>query len=170
MAMAELNAKDQKPITGRTVLAWLFGFFGVIFAANAVFLYLAFGSFPGVVVESSYKAGQSYNQEIAAARAQEELNWQISSELVRTSGTRGQLVITAADAGNNPLYGIDLRATLKHPAQGNADIELSLTADGGGRYISNIEDLPAGNWNLILEIDQDGTRKFKSENRVFVKN
>ncbi|QDG78782.1 FixH family protein [Labrenzia sp. PHM005] len=170
MAMAEMNAKEPKPFTGKTVLAWLFGFFGVIFAANAVFLYLAFGSFPGVVVESSYKAGQSYNQEIAAARAQEELNWQISSEVVKRDGTGGQLVVTAADANNNPLYGIDLRATLKHPAQGNADIELSLTADGVGRYIAKMEKLPVGSWNLILEIDQDGTRKFKSENRVFVKD
>ncbi len=169
MAMAELNAKDPKKITGKTVLVWLFGFFGVIFAANAVFLYLAFGSFPGVVVDSSYKAGQSYNQEIAAAKAQEKLNWQISSEFMRTTGSGGQLIVTAADADNNPLYGINLSATLKHPAHDKADVELVLKADGGGRYTAEIEDLAAGNWNLILEIDQDGARKFKSENRVFVK-
>lgn len=170
MTMANINAKEPKPITGRTVLVWLLGFFGVIFAANAVFLYLAFGSFPGVVVESSYKAGQSYNQEIAAARAQADLNWQISSELVRRNGAGGQLVVTARDAAGNPLYGVELKAALMHPAHDNADIDLILRADGGGRYVADVETLPAGNWNLVLEIDQDGARKFKSENRVFVKD
>jgi len=170
MTMADINAKEPKPITGRTVLVWLFGFFGVIFAANAVFLYLALGSFPGVVVESSYKAGQSYNQEIAAARVQADLNWQISSEIVRQTGAGGQLVVTAMDAGGNPLYGIELQASLMHPAHENADIDLILRADGGGRYVAEVDTLPPGNWNLILEIDQDGSRKFKSENRVFVKD
>jgi nitrogen fixation protein FixH len=167
--MVETSGKDPKAITGKTVLVWLLGFFGAVFLANGVFIYLALGSFPGVVVESSYKAGQEYNQEIAAARAQEARHWQISSQFVPQNDAGRQLVVTAADASGTPLYGIDIRATLKHPAQEKADIEFFLKADGGGRYISEIENLPAGNWNLILEIDQDGARKFKSENRVFVK-
>lgn len=170
MAMAETNGKDPKAISGRTVLVWLLCFFGVIFTANGIFLYLALGSFPGVVVESSYEAGQAYNKEIAAARAQSELNWQVSSELLRQGDTGGRLTVVAADADTTPLYGIEIQATLKHPAQEKADIELLLRADGGGRYVSDIAELPAGNWTLVLQIDQDGTRKFKSENRVFVKD
>ena len=53
MTMVQSNMKDPKAITGKTVLVWLLAFFGVIFTANAVFIYLALGSFPGVVVESS---------------------------------------------------------------------------------------------------------------------
>lgn len=110
MTMVQSNMKDPKAITGKTVLVWLLAFFGVIFTANAVFIYLALGSFPGVVVESSYEAGQAYNEEIAAAKAQADLNWQVSTEFTRTSGADGKLVVTANDAQGTPLYGVVLHA------------------------------------------------------------
>lgn len=169
MTMAQSNMKDPAAITGKTVLAWLFGFFGVVFAANGVFVYLALGSFPGVVVESSYEAGQAYNQEIAAAKAQETLHWLVSSELVRIGKDGSRLVVTAADAGGTPLHGHTVHAFLRNPVQAAADVEVYLRADGGGRYIGEVDHVPAGNWTLVLEIEQDGLRKFRSENRVFLK-
>ena len=170
MTMVQSNMKDPKAISGKTVLAWLLGFFGVVFAANAVFIYLALGSFPGVVVESSYEAGQVYNEEIAAAKAQAELHWQVSSEFVRTSGQDGKLVVSAMDAQGTPLYGVALKALLRNPVHGGADVKVDFTADGGGRYVGTVENLADGNWTLILDIEQGGQRKFRSENRIFVKN
>lgn len=170
MTMVQSDMKDPKAITGRTVLAWLLGFFAVVFAANAVFIYLALGSFPGVEVESSYEAGQAYNSEIAAARAQAELNWQVATEIVRTGAEGGKLVVTAADADGTPLYGVTLNALLRNPVHEGADVAVTLTADGGGRYVGTVDGLANGNWTLILEIEQDGTRKFRSENRFFLKD
>lgn len=171
MAISETGmGKDPKAISGKTVLAWLVGFFGVIFAMNGVFLYFALGTFPGVAVQSSYEAGQAYNQEIEAARLQRNLNWQVTSELTRDGTSAGRLVVSAADAAAVPLSGIEILASLEHPAQVQADIDLDLRAYGGGQYVADIEDLPAGNWTLVLEINQDGERRFKSENRVFVRN
>ncbi len=170
MTMVQSNMKDPKAITGKTVLVWLLAFFGVIFAANAVFIYLALGSFPGVVVESSYEAGQAYNEEIAAAKAQADLNWQVSTEFTRTSSADGKLVVTAEDAQGTPLYGVVLHALLRNPVHDDADVKVDFTADGGGRYVGTVENLADGNWTLILEIEQDGERKFRSENRIFVKN
>jgi len=170
MTMVQSDMKDPKAITGRTVLAWLLGFFAVVFAANAVFIYLALGSFPGVVVESSYEAGQAYNSEIAAAKAQAELNWQVSTEIVRTGPENGKLVVTAADADGAPLYGVTLTALLRNPVHEGADVAITLNADGGGRYVGTVDDLADGNWTLILEIEQDGSRKFRSENRFFLKD
>lgn len=170
MTMVEPNMKDPKAISGKTVLVWLLAFFGVVFAANAVFIYLALGSFPGVVVESSYEAGQTYNEEIAAAKAQSELNWQVSTEFVRTTGADGRLVVTAKDAQGTPLYGVALNALLRNPVHDDADVKVDFTADGGGRYVGEVENLADGNWTLILEIEKDGERKFRSENRIFVKN
>ena len=59
-------------LTGRGVLLWLFAFFGVTFAVNGAFIYFAVSTFPGVEVASSYKAGQEFEGEIAAGRAQAE--------------------------------------------------------------------------------------------------
>ncbi|MCV0423836.1 MAG: FixH family protein [Roseibium sp.] len=170
MTMVQSNMKDPKAITGKTVLVWLLGFFGVIFTANAIFIYLALGSFPGVVVESSYEAGQAYNQEIAAAKAQAELHWQVTSEFLDTGDTGSTLMVSATDADGTPLFGVDVRAVLRHPANDDADVELFLHADGGGRYVADVEALPEGNWTLVLEIRQEGIRKFKSENRIYLKD
>ncbi len=170
MTMVQSNMKEPRPLTGRKVLFWLVGFFAVVFAANGVFIYLALGSFPGVVVESSYEAGQAYNEEIAAAKAQDVLHWQVSSEFVRTGGTDGRLVVSAADAEGVPLYGIELHALLRNPAHAGSDEDVVFTADGGGRYIGEVQNVPAGNWTLVLEINQDGERKFRSENRIFLKD
>lgn len=170
MTMVDSGARDPKSITGKTVLVWLFGFFGVIFAANAAFIYLALGTFPGVVVESSYEAGQVYNEEIAAAKAQAGLNWQVTSEFVRSGETGGKLVVSAADAGGAPLYGVQIDALLRSPVHEGADVEALLKADGGGRYVADLENVTPGNWTLILEISKDGTRKFRSENRIFLKD
>ena len=170
MTMVQSNMKDPKAITGKTVLVWLLGFFGVIFTANAIFIYLALGSFPGVVVESSYEAGQAYNQEIAAAKAQEQLHWQVTSEFQDVGETGSKLMVSAVDAEGTPLFGVDVRAVLRHPAKQGADVELLLRADGGGRYVADVEKLPEGNWILVLQIEQDGIRKFKSENRIYLKD
>ncbi|WP_434053022.1 MAG: FixH family protein [Roseibium sp.] len=168
MTMAQSNMKDPKAITGKTVLAWLLCFFGVVFTANGIFLYLALGSFPGVVVDSSYEAGQAYNQEIAAAKVQAGLGWQVSGEIMRTSAEGAKVVVTAMDAQSVPLYGIAIKAALRHPAQESEDVTAVLRADGGGRYVGEVEALAPGNWTLVLEIEQDGTRRFKSENRLFI--
>ncbi|GAB4577143.1 MAG: hypothetical protein Tsb0019_04810 [Roseibium sp.] len=169
MAMVQSNMKDPKAFTGRTVLFWLLGFFGVVFAANAVFIYLALGSFPGVVVESSYEAGQAYNEEIAAAKAQAALNWQVTSDFKGTGGDAGKIVVTALDADGAPLYGIELEALLRNPVNDAADVSVDFTADGGGRYIGEVGHVAPGNWTLVLQIRKGGERVFRSENRVFLK-
>lgn len=170
MSIVHSDSKDPNAITGKTVLVWLFCFFGVIFAANGVFLYFALGSFPGVAVESSYEAGQSYNQEIAAAKAQADLNWQVSAHFERAGAEGGKVLVTAADAKGDPLYGIDLKVSLKNPVHAQSDLPIVFRPDGGGRYIGQLDNVPAGNWDLILEISQDGERKFKSQNRIYVKD
>ena len=106
----------------------------------------------------------------AAAKAQADLNWQVSGELSRKGEEGARLVVVAEDAANAPLYGVEIKALLRHPAQETADVEAFLRADGGGRYIAELDRIPSGNWTLVLEIEQDGKRVFKSENRIFLKD
>ncbi len=168
--MTNMNAQDPKAITGKTVLIWLLGFFAVVFVANAIFLWLAFGSFPGVVVESSYKAGQGYNKDIAAAKAQAKLGWQVQTELSRTTTTNARLEVSAFDKSDAALTGLKFSATLQHPTHESGDISLTLVEDAAGKYSANVENVAAGNWNLILEAHSDDKRVFRSENRLFLKN
>lgn len=71
------QARAERKITGRTVLFWMIGFFTVIFIANAIFLHLAWKSFPGVVTETAYEDGLAYNDAIAASREQAARDWSV---------------------------------------------------------------------------------------------
>lgn len=170
MTMTNSNMQDPKAITGKTVLMWLLGFFAVIFIVNGVFLWFAVGSFPGVVVESSYKAGQNFNQEVAAARAQAERGWQIEAGLARTVETNARIEVVALDKANSPLAGLLFTATLKHPTHESGDIVVPLSEGRTGVYAAEVPQVSAGNWNMVLEARSDGTRVFRSENRVFLAN
>lgn len=170
MSMARFSMQEPKAFTGRTVLYWLLGFFAVIFAANAVFIWLALGSFPGVVVDSSYKAGQSYNRDIAAAKAQAARGWQVETVLSRTSEMNAYLEVTARDKTNAPLTGLSVSVVLKHPVYEGSDVAIELTERGSGVYAADIANVVAGNWNLVLEAKRGDERLFRSENRLFLKN
>ncbi len=64
-----MNDNNGFRITGRMVLFSLIGFFGLIFAANAVLIWLAVSTHTAVVVSSSYMAGLGYLAELAPRQA-----------------------------------------------------------------------------------------------------
>lgn len=164
---SEVGQLTPKPLTGRKVFLWLVGFFGVIFTANAVFLWFALGTFPGVSVESSYKAGQAYNQDIADARVQVDRAWQVEAGLNRQAD--GVWVeVVARDKTGTPLTGLSFTANLYHPTNKAEDKIVSLTDGGRGTYSGLAEHLPTGIWNLVLEAEDDTGRVFRSQNRVSV--
>ncbi|WP_417692566.1 FixH family protein [Roseibium sp.] len=161
---------DVKLLTGRRVLFWIIGFFAVIFSANGVFVYLALHSFPGVVVESSYKAGQAYNQELADARAQAERGWQVSASLTRVGGDAAMLRIEPKDYEGHVLAGLDFIAIMEHPAHKGDDVSLALSEVQSGVYQASATGVAGGNWELVLEARRGDQRLFRSENRLFLKN
>lgn len=163
--------KDVKPFTGRTVLYWVLGFFGVIFAANAAFLYFAFGSFPGTVVDSSYKAGLAFNGEVAAAKAQADRGWQVGAHLDRSSGGAARITVSARDAAGVPVAGLVFTARLSHPTAAGLDQAVALAPLEDGRYTGVTgQPLAPGNWNMVIEAEGAEGRMFRSENRVFLKD
>ncbi|MFD1695084.1 FixH family protein [Roseibium aestuarii] len=157
-----------KPLTGRGVLMWVIGFFAVIFAANGVFIYLALGSFPGVVVDSSYKASQAYNKELATARAQAERGWTVTASLERGENDQARLRIEPRDKEGLVLTGLTLTASLEHPAHQGQDLTLDLQETQSGVYEGSAEGLTSGNWELVIEARQGEERLFRSQNRVFL--
>jgi len=161
--------QEPKTFTGKTMLIWLFAFFGVIFAANGVLFWLAETSFPGVTVDSSYKASQAYNQSIATAREQAARGWEVNAGLSRTSEAAAHLEVTALDKTKAPLTGLAFSATLQQLAR-DGSISVRLDDRGSGRYTADIADVSAGNWYLILEARSGDEQVFRSENRLFLKD
>lgn len=159
---------SERRMTGRTVLAWLGGFFFVMLVANIFFVYFALSSFPGVVTDRAYEAGQAYNGEIAASRAQGELNWSVSGEVTHNSDGIARIEVSALDAAGNPLTGLSVEATLQRPASPEPARKLMLSEGELGRYAAEAEEIAPGRWILQLDAKsgKDG-EAFRSQNRIF---
>ena len=74
-----------RPLSGRTVLVCFIAFFGVVSFANAIMIRAAVTTFSGLETGSAYQAGQNFEYEVEAARAQEARHWQVRAD-VRPAG------------------------------------------------------------------------------------
>lgn len=153
-----------RELTGRAVLFWLLGFFGLIFAVNGVLVRAATSTFAGLETSSSYKAGLMFRQELDSAERQAALHWRVDGKLVDKGG-QAVLDITVRDAKGVAVTGLTAQARLAHPATDKLDHDVSLGRVGAGAFHGAVEAAP-GQWELILDLDRDGERVFRSRSRV----
>lgn len=161
------NDMARRPITGRTVLLSLVGFFGVIFAANAALIWLAVTSWNGVETESAYKDGSSYPREIAAAEAQASRDWHVAADVAR-SGDGVAIEVDLKDARVRPLSGLEVTARLERPSHDREDVSLTLSEGEVGTYRGRVPHLSSGNWHLVLDAAGNGERLFRSVNKIIL--
>lgn len=167
--MPKADEKAPREITGRVVLGCLVGFFAVVFAANAVLVKLAASSFSGLETGGAYQAGLAFNKELAAARAQKALNWQIETRLLRPSENHlAQLTVTVRDAAGRPPSDLAVTARLKHPADARRDAELVLHRQGAGVFTGEV-DLTPGQWDVVVDVWRGDARLYRAQTRTFLR-
>lgn len=165
--MAQGTTREGREITGRMVLTGMLAFFGVVIVANGIMATLAVSTFGGVETRNAYQAGLSFKNEIAAARAQETRHWTVETQLA-SSGREFTIEIAPRDADGRPLAGYEVSVLLAHPASRRQDRRLSLTEAAPGRY-RGVSDSPAGQWDLVIDIERNDERLFRSRSRVELK-
>ena len=162
--MATAHNDNGRLLTGRAVLIWLIGFFGIVAIVNAIMIREAISTFGGVETASSYQAGLKFEQDAAAARAQDARRWRVNAN-VRLAGGKTLFDIDARDAAAAPLAGLTAVAVLHHPTDARGDHQVTLGEDSAGHFHAAIEPA-AGQWDLVIELSRDGVRLFRSRNRV----
>jgi nitrogen fixation protein FixH len=158
-----------RPLSGRTVLLSLIGFFAVVIGANAALTVFAIQTLPGTEVASSYKAGLGYNGEIAAARSQEARHWRVAAHVERDPDGRARLSVEAREASGSPATGLFFKAVLERPIDKRADQEVALAERGSGIYRGEALGVASGQWDLVLTAERGTERVFLSKNRVVLK-
>jgi nitrogen fixation protein FixH len=156
--------RKPRELTGKHVLFCLLGFFGLVFAVNAVMVKAATSTFGGVETTSSYKAGLMFEQEVARADQQDALHWQIDGKLKR-EGRAAVLDISTRDAKGAPLTGLTAQARLAHPADERLDRMVTLKRTAAGQFNGETQAQP-GQWELIVDLYRGETRVFRSRSRV----
>lgn len=169
MTIADRTEGGRRPreVTGRTVLICLVAFFGLIAAMNAVLIRLAVSTFGGVETENAYQAGLNFSREIAAAETQDALHWQVKATV--SGGPETTVVeLVARDANGRPLAGLDASAQLVHPSDRRGDLTVPLDERATGTFRGQVA-AAHGNWTLVIDLVRDGTRVFRSRNRVYLR-
>jgi nitrogen fixation protein FixH len=157
--------KQARELTGRAVLFWLLGFFGLVFAVNAVLVQAATSTFGGLETGSSYKAGLMFERELASARRQDALHWQVGGTLVHDASGQAVLNVSARNAQGAPLTGLSAEARLAHPADARLDHVVSLSQIGAGQFRGQARAQP-GQWELIIDLYRGGERQFRTRSRI----
>ena len=158
----------RRPITGRTVFFACLAFFGLIAAMNVVLVWTALASFPGVEVDSSYKAGQQFPAELVAAHEQAERHWQVGASAARTGDDAVEVVVGVRDKDGRPVAGLGGEATLRRPANAALDRHVVLAETGPGRYAGTTAEAAPGVYDLVIALDDADGVKFRSINRIVV--
>ncbi len=166
--MAPILNTRRRELTGRAVLFWLLGFFGCVMVVNFFMVRAATSTFGGVQTSSSYKAGLMFKQEVAAAERQAALHWRVEGKLFHDAAGAAVLDVSVRDAQGKPVTGLAAVAHLEHPADARRDHEVPLSLAGAGQF-HGVTSAPAGQWELVIDLDQHGERLFRSRSRVTLK-
>jgi nitrogen fixation protein FixH len=140
-------------------------FFGVIFTANFFLVRAALSTFSGTETDTAYKDGLAYNTELQASRRQDALGWTVDAHVERSAEGHARIDVHGAAKGQ-PLGGLEGAAKLEFPADKKFDRAGDLVATGSGSWRAEIENVPPGQWDLVVTLTKGGERMFMSRNRV----
>ncbi|TAN52379.1 MAG: hypothetical protein EPN26_07990 [Rhodospirillales bacterium] len=128
--------------------------FMVVLAVNGVLIYSATSSFTGLETENHYEKGNNYNQDIALARRQDELGWQVEAKvdpvIDAALGTKRRVYIEASfkTRDGDPIDGLAVRALFIRPVQQGHDVSVPMTVKGKGLYVAETGLDFHGVWDL----------------------
>ena len=159
--------KKGRKLTGGMVLAMLLGFFATVIFVNMVLLGFAMKTFSGLEEKNAYMAGMSHDRALAAVRAQDQRGWVMEAQLRRVEAGRSSIRLERKDAGAAPE--LEAVARFEHPADSRQDRIVPLSSERAGLW-SAIADVPAGGWDLVIEMRTGSELLFRSRERISVKD
>lgn len=154
-------------LTGRGVLMWLLGFFGVIFAMNAYFITVSARTFRGEDEQKPYLQGVEYNDTLAQRARQRALGWQATVTARREQGNAVAVLVRVEDREHAMRAGLNLAGELRHPADENRDHALQFHEVAPGLYRAQTRDVAPGRWDVLLHAG--GGVPFEADQRLWLR-
>jgi nitrogen fixation protein FixH len=163
--MSCCGGAGRREVTGRMVFVCLVAFFAIVATVNGVMMTAAIMTFGGVETGSSYQAGLAFARETSAVQAQDRLGWLVGVRTPAGGDATTVVEIVARDRVNAPLLSLEISGRLSHPLDKRADRILAWREVAPGIFRAEA-DRVAGQWDLVIELSQDGSPKFRSRNRL----
>lgn len=162
------RSSPPRELTGRMVLVGLLAFFAVVVGANGMLVHVALSTFGGVETDSSYRAGQLFERDVAMAKVQDAQHWRVEASVTSAADGSALLDIVAHDGAGLALAGIDATATFERPTDRRLDHSVAVSEDKPGHFRGSAAIFP-GQWDLVIELSRRGERQFRSKNRIVLR-
>lgn len=147
-------------ITGRKVLIFTVGAFGIIIAVNVLMAYKAVSTFPGLEVSNSYVASQTFESDL---KAQQSLGWALRHGYDAANG----LELAFTDAQGAPVEVADLSVLLGRSTVASADQQPQFVREAGV-YRAALR-LDPGKWVLHVTAHAADGRMFRQRLDLMVR-
>lgn len=157
------NPAPQKQFTGKHMLVIMLVFFGTVIAVNMTLVYFSRVSWSGLVVQNSYVASQSFNEDTARLQAAAAMGLND-----RLSYDKGKLVLTLQDASGLPVLASNVSMSLGLATTDREDRTLVLQRTGHGTYEVETALVP-GVWNGTITATVEGKGAWERIIRLTVK-
>ena len=152
---------------GRFVLWGMVAFFAVIVAVNAVFLYFALDSHPGVETEGAYEKGLDYNQVLAKAETNQAVGWRVELSTDWDSETEATLLIAVSDREGRRVEGLVAEGLAVWPVQEGFDTPFEMADAGDGVYTAALALPFKGQWDFRIALRAPDGTTFRFTERVY---
>ncbi len=153
-------------MSGKTVLLYLAGFFGIIIAVNVLFIVKAVSTFSGEDEQDSYIVGLEYNHTLERAAVQKALGWKATIGAARESRRDARIVVTLAGRDGTPLTNVALKGELRRPTDAERDHVLAFREVSPGEYASQARDVEPGVWDVVVE--SLASKPFQADRRIWI--
>ncbi|MGE4280528.1 MAG: FixH family protein [Magnetospirillum sp.] len=145
--------------------------FGVVLAVNGALAYFATSSFTGLSTDNAYEKGRLYNQNLALAKAQAEMGWQVDTKiepLKSPDQPQANIHITYRDRDGKAVENLTVRAVMVRPTVAGYDHEVEFPALGDGVYGGTIPLPLAGVWDMDVAAVGDGGLAYQHAQRFVI--
>lgn len=170
MTNSETNSSvsKEKKLTGLHVLLILLGFFGVIFAVNGYFIYMANKTNSGEIGHA-YIEGLKFNETLDARAKQSALGWSMELGFQRGAGGDALFVATLKDRDGKPVTGAIMNGKVARLVESKDDKTLSFKEVEPGKYSAHLDALEPGKWDFSANAVKDNLPKFETETRLSIR-
>lgn len=152
---------------------WIFvGAMAVVVVVNGILAWLAVDTWSGIETEDHYRKGLAYDDNLAAAKAQDRLGWSVDLALMPKAGGIGdaralELAVTFTGADGRPVDGLDVAVEFFRPTHEGFDVTARLGGRGGGTYAAPVTLPLAGQWQARV-LARRGDDTFQNVRRIVV--
>ena len=140
MAEIDQTGDGGKPLTGAKVFAIFAGAIAHIIGVNVFMAWNAVGTFPGLEVENSYVASQTFDAE---REAQEALGWETAAAIEGET-----LALTILGPDGKPARVEAIEGTIGRATQRTDDQDLAFHQNAAGVHVAEVGALDFGKWEL----------------------